>query len=841
MEAVNVIRVSKRSYSPLVWISKPQNTMFRNFIKFSVRSLVKDRLNSIINLFGLSVGLACSILIYLYVKNELSFDRFHANGASIYRVYTVDSSKNEEQFNASTSTLLGPTMIKSIPEVMNHVRMTEAAAKVTLDDKIMSEELSLFDSAFFELFSFNVLKGSLHHVLDDPSNLVLSEKIAQKYFGNNEPIGEQLQIKIANEAQWYTVKAIIENPPPNSSISYSMIAPYDNAYQFIPEDMGKSWFASFGETFVLLNSEADKSEITEKMIPVMKTALGERYKEGDFQVHLQALETLHFGDQWDSGMIEASDMKYVYIISGVALLILLLASINFTTLSIGKSFARAKEVGVRKVVGSSRTQIIGQFLGESLLITFVGFAIAFLLARFAVPWFNQLSGVSLTMNFGIVDLLLFLLFGILVGILSGSYPAFLISRFQAYKILKGDIGGKLKKHNLRKGLVIVQYVIAIAFISTTLLMLQQIRFLLERDLGFNREQLIHISYESDISKGLEYEAVSAIEKAAKIKKTFEGLAGVEQVGFSTNQFDGNSWIRVGSAEKGKEDEMEVFSSTFIDPGFIPAFQIELAAGRNFSEMNSADYQNAVIVNEALVKKLGWDNPLSEQLPGRYESHEVIGVVKDFNYESMHMEIRPLYMTMNPKFMFESINHLSMSSLMETNMYVKIKAGDVKSTISALEKLSLALYPNEAFDFQFIDASIQAQYEKERNINKIISSATLLAIIISSLGLFGLSYLTLSARTKEIGIRKSLGASFGGLFIHLTKDYLILILIATLIAVPIAYFFIQRWLEQFEFKITVMPQHFILAILITFVMSMLTVSYLAIKAARSKPVDALRYE
>ncbi|MCK5367909.1 MAG: ABC transporter permease, partial [Cyclobacteriaceae bacterium] len=304
-------------------------------------------MNSAINLFGLSVGLACSILIYLYVKNELSFDSFHANGANIYRVYTVDSSKNEEQYKPSTSALLGPTMIKSIPEVLKHVRMTEAAAKVTLDGKTLAEELSLFDSSFFEIFSFKLLKGSLNNVLDYPSNLVLSEKTAQKYFGNNDPIGESLQIKIANEAQWFTVKAVIENPPPNSSISYSMIAAYDNAYQFIPEDIGKSWFALFGETYVLVEMEANKAQIQEKMIPVMKTALGEKYKEGDYQVHLQPLEELHFGDHWENDIIEASDIKNVYIISGVALLILLLASINFITLSIGKSFARGKEVGVR--------------------------------------------------------------------------------------------------------------------------------------------------------------------------------------------------------------------------------------------------------------------------------------------------------------------------------------------------------------------------------------------------------------------------------------------------------------------------------------------------------------
>lgn len=815
--------------------------MFRNFIKSSVRALVRDRLNSLINLFGLSVGLACSILIYLYVKNELSYDQFHARGADICRVYTLDSSRNEDQFQPATSALLGPAMINSIPEVAKYVRMTEAAAKVTHDGKMMAEELSLFDSAFFEIFSFKLLKGSLINVLDHPTNLVLSEKTAKKYFGDNDPIGAQLQIKIALEAQWFTIKAVIENPPPNSSIDYSMISAYENAYQFIPEDIGKSWFASFGETYVLLKEGTDKSQITDKMIPVMQTSLGERYKEGDYQVHLQPLEDLHFAHQWENDIIETSDMKYVFIISGVAFLILLLASINFTTLSIGKSFARAKEVGIRKVVGSSQVQIIGQFLGESILLTYVGFAIAFLLAGFTLPWFNQLSGVELTMDIGLLDVLLFLLFGISVGVLSGSYPAFLLSRLQSHKILKGDFGGKLKKHNLRKGLIVVQYVIAIAFISTTMLMLQQIRFLMERDLGFNRDQLIHVTYESDISKGLKHEAVSAIEKAAKIKREFEGLSGVAQVGFSTNQFNGDSWIRVGSAEKGKEDDMEVFSATFIDPGFIPAMQIELVEGRNFSEMNVADYKNAVIVNEALVKKLGWENPLGEQLPGRYGSHEIIGVLKDFNYESMHMEIRPLYMTMNPEFMFEAINHLSMSSLLATNMYVKIKAGEVQSTISQLEDVSMSLYPNETFDFQFVDASIQAQYEKERNINKIISTATLLAIIISSLGLFGLSYLTLNARTKEIGIRKSLGASFGGLFIHLTKDYLILIVIATVLALPIAYFSIQKWLEEFEFRVTVMPQHFILAIVLTFVLSMLTVSYLTIKSARSNPVDALRCE
>lgn len=815
--------------------------MFRNFIKSSIRALLKDRLNTIINLFGLSVGLACTVLIYLYVKNELSFDNYHEQAGNIYHVYTFDKGEDREEREASTSMLLGPEMVRSLPEVVNQVRMTGAPAKVTLDGKKIAEEISLYDSAFFEVFSCKLIQGSLLNVLDDPHGVVLSEETAQKYFGNNDPIGEQLEIKIANEAVLYTVKAVIENTPPNSTFSYSIIAPYINALQFLPEDMARQWHASFGETYVLLQDQADPEAIAEKMIPVMKNALGEKFEEGKYLVNLRPLKDVHFGQEFGDSMHEVSDIKYVYIIAGIALLILLLASINFTTLSIGKSFARAKEVGVRKVVGSSRAQIIFQFLGESLIMTFLGFALALFLASLVLPWFNDLTGVALRFEIGLVDALIFLAFGVLVGVLSGSYPALLISRFQSYKIIKGDFGSKLKKHNLRKGLVAVQYVIAIAFISITLLMMKQMQFMMNKDLGFDKDQMICVTFESDISQGLKYAAESAIKKGEKLSRAFEGQPGVKSIGFSTNKFNGDSWIRIGSVEKGKEEEMVMLSATFIDPGYIKTLNIEMEQGRSFSALNAADYQNAVIVNEALVKKMGWNNPLDAQLPGRYPTHEIVGVVKDFNYETLHNEIRPLYMTMNPDFMFESINSLSMSSLPETNMYVKLEAGQIQSSIEQLESMALELYPEEPFDFEFLDEAIQTQYEKERSMNKVISSATILAIIISSLGLFGLSFLTINARTKEIGIRKALGASFFGLLYQLSRDYFVVILISTVIAIPIAYLTIQEWLKEFEFRIEVMPQHFIIAILLTFVMSMITISYLTIRSARQNPVDALRYE
>jgi len=710
-----------------------------------------------------------------------------------------------------------------------------------LDGKKISEEIDLYDSAFFELFSFRVLKGNLNRALDDPESVVLSEDAAKKYFGENDPIGDQLEIKIANEDQLYTVKAVIENPPSNFTFNYSIIAPYINAFQFIPEDMARTWFTSFGETFVLLGDEADYMDIPEKMEPVMKNVLGERYEEEHYNVFLRPMKEMHLGKELEHSMFQASDIKYVFIITGIAILILLLASINFTTLSIGKSFARAKEVGVRKVVGSTRGLIIWQFLGESIIMTFLGFGLALLIASLILPWFNDLLGISLKFRIGWLDAGIFFVFGFLVGILSGSYPALLISGFQSYKILKGDFGGKLKKHNLRKGLVAVQFIIAIAFISVTLLMMAQFRYLMNKDLGFDKDQLICVSFESDISQGLEYSVESAIEKGEKIGNAFKDLAGVEQVGFSTNKFDGSSWIRIGSAENENEDVMEVFSASFIDPGFIPSMKIELKEGRNFSELNAADYKNAVIINEAMARKLEWENPLDEQLPGRYESHEIIGVVKDFNFETMHTGVKPLYLTMNPEFVFEAIYRLSMSSLPGVNMYVKIRGGEIQSTLKNLEEVSLKVFPDEPFDYEFIDESIQVQYKKEKNMNKIISSATILAIIISSLGLFGLSFLTMNARTKEIGIRKALGASFGGLLVHLIKDYLIIIVLAAVIATPIAYYFIRQWLMEFEFKIHVLPQHFLSAVMITLIISMLTVSYFVVKSARKNPVDSLRYE
>ncbi len=805
--------------------------------------MVNDKLNSIINLIGLSVGLASSILIYCYVKNELSFDHFHESKQRIYRVYTSDESSTNEQdhFKTTTSSLLGPTMVRSLPEAEKAARLTVAPGKIYLNDKTSNEDIQLFDSSFFEIFTFKVLKGSLHRALHTSSNLVLSEDIARKYFGDNDPVGDQLKIKIGNDAEWFTVKAVVENPPSNSSIKYSMIISYENCDKFVPEEVADSWFASFGETYVLLRDQADPSFITGKMVPVIKAALGDRYKEGNYTVHLQPLDDIHFGRGWEMGIVKTSDLRYVYILSGIALLVLILASINFTTISIGKSFSRAKEVGVRKVVGSSRLQIIKQFLGESVLMIFFALIAGLIISYVVLPWFNQLSGVELYLDLNVADISFFLLFGIIVGVLSGSYPAFMISGFQSYKILKGDFGFKFKKYNLRRGLVVIQYVIAIVFISVTLLMMQQLRFIMHKDLGFNRDQLINVTLESDISQGLQHAAESAIEKGEKVRKVFQGFSGVASVGFSTNKFDGKSWIRVGSAEKGKEEEIRILSSTFIDPGFIPTLEIELVDGRNFSSLNAADYQNAVIVNEALVNELEWQDPLSEQLPGRYESHQVIGVVKDFNYESLHKKVRPLYMSMNPDLLFEAMNQLSMESMFETNLYVRIKAGEIQSTLTAIESKTRELFQDEPFHFEFVDDSIQAQYENERNMNKIISSATILAIIISSLGLFGLSYITLNARTKEIGIRKTLGASFSGLLAHLSKDYLIILVLSSTVAIPIAFYFIQKWLEEFEFRIVVKPHHFLFAIGITLIVSMLTISYLTIKSALRRPVDSLRYE
>jgi putative ABC transport system permease protein len=429
----------------------------------------------------------------------------------------------------------------------------------------------------------------------------------------------------------------------------------------------------------------------------------------------------------------------------------------------------------------------------------------------------------------------------MVGVLSGSYPAFFVSAFRSDQIFKGNFGSKLKKQNLRKGLVVVQYVISIAFLSVTLVMFSQLKYLQNRDLGFDRDQVVNISMNVDNLFGFENSLKSAIEKGKKVKTILEQIPGVSSVGFSTNTFNGNTWIRVGSAEKGKEDQTEVLSATFVDPGFIPTLDIQLAEGRNFSEMNLADYKNAVIVNQAMVDHLAWEDGLTGKLPGRYEAHEVIGVVEDFSYEKLHSAVRPLYMCMNPEFMLTAMNQLSMESMIETNMYVKIRGGAVQETLAGIEEEIRALYPEDPFEYTFLDEAIAAQYERERNTNRIISTATFLAILISCLGLFGLSLLTLNARVKELGIRKVMGASFGIILRTLVKDYIIMIILATVVAVPLAYYAVSRWIREFEFRIDITPQYFVTAAFLTLVLAMLTVSYLAVKAAMTKPAEALRYE
>ncbi|MBS1557509.1 MAG: ABC transporter permease [Bacteroidetes bacterium] len=816
--------------------------MLKNYLKIAFRALWRSKIHSGINVLGLSLGIACCILIALYVNDEWTFDTFHTKANRIYRVWARENwGENQVFFYTTTPFAMGPSLKEYFPEVESQVRVNKIGTIVKVGEDQFTETLTFGGEDFFSVFDFEFVKGN-KEAMYRQSSVVITEWLAEKYFGKSDPIGKTISLQLGEKFEDYTVAAVVANMPTNSSIQfYLMISDLNYPKIYSERALTSSWFNITPETYVLLREGTDPKALESKFPPVFKTILGEEeFTKSDYTVGLQPMTSIHLDTSFPTGNAPVSNPKYSYILAAIALLILFVACINFVTLSIGKSLKRAKEVGIRKVVGANRNQLITQFIGEAIIITAISMIIGLGLSILGLPLFNQLSGKQLIFPFSGFMVMVVASLLTIIGLVAGSYPAFVLSAFRPIAILKGAIQSGSSKQGLRKSLVGVQLVLSIFLISSTLVMRNQLQFLQNMDLGFNKEELMVVQLNVPRGGRLAERVNAGFVIAEQFKTELSKFPGIAAVCGSSHDFGNGGWVNVGyTDDKGVYRTFDVNS---IDDDYIPTLKMQLAAGRNFTDETPADKRHSIIVNEAFVKEYGMTDPLGKRIPGKkFTDHEIIGVVKDFNYTSLYTKVTPVVLVEDPSIIAPGIENINVDSSPVPKLLIRLKPDNVQATIDQIKTVWEKITGGEEFTFDFVDQTLGAQYRNDQNLGKIVSIATLLAIVIGSLGLYGLASLDMQNRTKEISIRKVMGATEQSLLMLLSRDYLVLILISLVLSVPITIYLMQGWLTTFEYRVDIGWQVFVLAGGISLLIALATISYQTIKVAWTQPAEALKYE
>ena len=818
--------------------------MLKNYIKIAIRNLRKQKLYSLINIFGLMLGITCCITIYLFIADEYSFDRFHENAENIYRVEQLrydklksdieptpfyDSKLPEGMSKSPWLPLpLGPAISDLFPEIEHYIRVDESSFVVRFDNRSFEQNILLVDPAFFETFTFPLIKGSPQSVLSDPLNVVLTPETARKFFGSEDPMGKTLTATVHNEERLFTVAGIAETPPSNSSLPFAMVAHIENKpfYDFNIE----RWNSFNTPLFVELAPEADVKQFEAKLNDFALERYAEGWQEKRDRLGLPKEATvaefvvspitgihLDASAEW----INVSNPLYSYILGAIAVLILIIACINYITLALARSSGRAKEVGIRKASGAQRSQIALQFWGETQLLTFLAMVAGVCLAELVLPLFNNLAGKTLSINYlddaGFLGVLIGITF--ITGLIAGSYPALVLSRFQPVKVLKG-LNTFQFKPRLTKALLVVQYGLSIFLIISSITMFKQLDYVSSKELGYNEEQVLfvptHTGWNEEGSKLME-----------RYRDALSDITGVKNVsGMAPALTNGSNVYAFGV--DGEEKRSFIY---YVDEQLVNTLGIELVSGRNFSEDRPTDATASIIVNEALVESMGWEDPIGKLLPWKGEENPstVIGVVKDFHFLSLESEIQPM------------LFHMDSEQGGISQIAVKIEEGMIAETLPLIEETWTEVAPFTPFNYWFLDDAVARQYEQYRQWLDIMGISTLMAILIACLGLFGLAGLTAVNKTKEIGIRKVLGAGINQIILLLNKDIVKLILISLVFAAPVSWYIMEQWLSDFAYRIEIGVGIFVLSALSALAIAMLTVSYHSIKAATVNPVESLRSE
>ena len=801
--------------------------MFKNHITVAIRTLLRHKVYSFVNISGLAVGIACCMLIMLFVQDELSYDRFHKNADQIYRVLWDARYGDNEWTIPYVSVPISETLKEQFPEVIYSTRLRRESQTIRRESNYVIEKNFYYaESSFFDVFTVPFIAGDPTTALNAPNAVILTEQSAQRYFPNRDPMGQTLDLNNGTSLQ---VTGVVKAFPPQSHFHFDFLAPLKTLP--IIERRKSAWGSATVYTYLVLKDGASTSELQTKFTTyVREHILSKMPPMPGYHTNylIQPLTDIHLHSNLRYEITANSNIMYVYIFSLIAIFVLLLACINFVNLSTARSSTRAREVGVRKVLGSHRSQLIRQFFSESTICVAFASILAIGLCELGLPHLNSLANKHLTMGNLFAPQVLVGLFSliIVVGILSGMYPALYLSSFWPVTALKGYISSG--KAYLRNGLVIAQFCISISLLVGTLVVRNQIHFAQNKNLGFDKEHVL-ILQGIPIPRNLTSPR-QTMTFVMTFRDQFETLPQVSTASLNTGvpgrDFDSMIFI----PEQPANYEKTSLTYTFADEKYVQALNLKIVEGRNFSPAEHTTDVSAFLVNQSAVKALGWQTALGKKFTrasGIGMAGPIIGVISDFHIGSLKQEIEPLvlpYLRRSPMY-----------------LAIRLHPGNVAEAISAVEETWKKLAPNQPFSYTFLDQDYARLYNREQQMSHVFQIFSGLAILIACLGLFGLAAFTTQQRTKEIGIRKILGASVSGIVCLLSKDFLKLVLIANLIAWPIAYYAMNQWLQSFAYRINLGISTFILSGLIALFIALLTVSYQAIKAARANPVEALRYE
>jgi putative ABC transport system permease protein len=801
--------------------------MIKNYLKVLRRNLGRHKGFYCINVFGLAIGIACSILIFLFVSHELSYDRFHEKADRIYRLAHRASVGGTKRKQTLTSAETLRRLQTDFPEIVAGVKILklEGTPVVSRGNTVYEQRFYAADETFFDIFTVPFIHGDPGSALRQPNTMVISESTALRYFGTAEVVGKILRADFAFDSSRidFKITGVSEDIPPNSHFHYDFLVSSSSFPALINE---KGWSAHNFITYLLLREGTSPGEFDQKLKGFTRNYLGrERFDawvaEGNYwEYFLQPLTGIHLNSDLN-GEFEANGNKtYVYIFLVVSLIILLIACVNFMNLSTAKSSLRSKEVGMRKIVGSSRRGLVIQFMLESVLLSFISLAVGVAMAAAALPFYDNLIGrrvgIGLFSNWIVIPALLGL--GLLVGFLSGSYPAFFLSSFKPVTMLRGISVGRKGGAWLRNGLVIFQFAVSVFLIISTLVVNQQLRYFQNTKLGFEKEQVLII------------QNPGALAQTAPFKDSLRSHSHIIDVSGS-DTLPGKSFNNVFFGAKGVNGKFTL-NLCVCDYDFLKTLKLEIASGRFFSREFPAD-TNAAVLNEKAVALMGWDNPLGKKIWNLQEGREytVIGVIKDYHYESLHQEIRPQIQLLSGDSMAESEDYIS----------VRLNTGDILATIRYIGDTWAKFAPGKPFAYSFLDDDYDRLYLNELRTRRLFSLFSFLAIFIACLGLFGLAAFIAERKTGEIGIRKILGASVPRIVHQLNRSFVKCVLLATLIAWPTAWYAMSRWLQNFAYRISLSWWMFVAGAVLALVIALITVSLQTVKAALKNPIDTLRYE
>ncbi|MBK7142223.1 MAG: ABC transporter permease [bacterium] len=803
--------------------------MLRHYLTIAIRSLGKQRLYTCINIAGLSIGMAACLLIFLFINDEYGFDKFHHNAERIFRAAQVENYEGREYFSTSTPFPLAQALTDSYPEIEEAVRVAKVTDIVKRGGHSFSEPYHLVDSGFFRVFTFPLVQGDELTALASPNNVVISARISEKYFGEQNPLGQSFTIKLDSIFEEFTVTGVTANTPSASSIQFDILIPMSNCHKLWRESLRSSWTDVWAETYLLTKPGVTPEQLEAKVPAMVKKIAGDKYVEGQVTERFQPITDIHLNTEFPPGIQPTSNPAYSYILGGIALAILSIGCINFVTLAVARAAGRAKEVGIRKVAGAGRFQLLKQFWGETIVLSLISLLVAIVIAEFTLPVFNSIAGKDLALRFDLMTMAAAAALLSIVSIIGGNYPALILARFQPAQVLKGKMSIQ-RSNRLRQALVIVQFSLAIGLVACTFTMSRQFHFLQNRPMGYEREHIV------TIPTNLAFDGSKRI--AERLRQSLVQSGDAVEISFALNSL-GEPWYNIGWFVQ--PGDYRWASLNRVDKEFLPAMSIDILQGRNFSVETPSDTLDAALVNEAFVQAFGITDPIGKPLPGSLSPNKIIGVVKDFHYASLHQKIEPLILTMRAGNILRLVEDASTEAPGHNRLLVRFTPGALTERIQRLEKAWKLAAGDRPCEPTFLDAAIESQYRNDRRLGQIVSYASILVLIISSLGLFGLAAISVVRRTKEIGVRKVLGATSLNILGLLWHEAIWLVAIACLLAWPLAYYAMNRWLEDFAYREALHPLIFLAAGLLGLLIALVTVSYHSLRASTSNPVDSLRCE